>query len=203
MYKAKEETRSPTVTAEAFFMSCCTDVMDQLDAAAVDVLGAIMQADIDKVIHVQLAGPLATLLKKVDPEKHEEWEVIEDGKPIMCVKLKKALSGTLQAALLDMGFKLSPHDECVCNKMIIGSQCTVLWHVDDLKISQKCPKIVSRIIKELNKKHGNVTPLTAQQGKVHEYLGMTIDFSEDGQVKVSMDNFAEDILHEAQIICLK
>jgi len=61
------------------------------------------------------------------------------------VKLKKAIYGTLQAALLfwrllsdtliEWGFRLNEYDKCIVNKTINGRQCTIIWHVDDLKIS--------------------------------------------------------------------
>jgi len=35
-----------------------------------------------------------------------------------------------------------PYDKCVANKMIEGSQCTVTWHVDDLKISHKSREVL-------------------------------------------------------------
>jgi len=63
----------------------------------------------------------------------------------MYVKLKKALHGTLQAAVLIWkaqthtftcwGFKVNPYDWSVANKTTEGKQHTVLWHVDDIKIS--------------------------------------------------------------------
>ena len=37
--------------------------------------------------------------------------------------------------LIEWGFVINPYDWCVGNKSIQGSQCTVIWHVDNLKIS--------------------------------------------------------------------
>ena len=81
------------------------------------------------------------------------------GKPMLYVRLKKALYGTLQAALLfwrllsdtlqEWGFKLNPYDKCVANKKIHGKQCTIIWHVYDLKISHVEKKVVDDIIKWL------------------------------------------------------
>ena len=42
--------------------------------------------------------------------------------------------------LLSMGFQPNPCDPCVVNKKIDGSQMTITWHVDGLKISHKNPK---------------------------------------------------------------
>ncbi len=40
----------------------------------------------------------------------------------------------------------NPYDPCVVNKEISGKQCTVLWHVDDLKISHVDPEVVTAVI---------------------------------------------------------
>jgi hypothetical protein len=87
-----------------------------------------MQADVDEVMHVRLEGPLASLLAKVDPKLHEKClECDKKGKPIMCVKLKKAPCGTLEAAmsfwkdlsakLVSWGCEINPCDWCVANRM--------------------------------------------------------------------------------------
>ena len=76
--------------------------------------------------------------------------------------LKKALYGTVQASFLfwhdlskeltERGFGLNPYDSCVANKTVNGKQCTILWHVDDLKkISHEDPAVVEGIVKKLNK----------------------------------------------------
>jgi len=74
----------------------------------------------------------------------------------MYLKLRKALYGTLQAALLfwqtlsekllKWSFEVNPYDWCIANKMINGKQCTVLCHVDDVKISHVDKNVVTRIL---------------------------------------------------------
>ena len=64
---------------------------------------------------------------------------------MLYVKLSKALYGMLRAALLfykrlrkdlkKMGFGMNPYDSCVVTKMVNRAQCTVCWHVDNLKVS--------------------------------------------------------------------
>ena len=46
-----------------------------------------------------------------------------------------------------MGFELNPYDMCVANAMINGKQCTIVWYVDDNKISHVDPNVVTDIIK--------------------------------------------------------
>jgi hypothetical protein len=136
--KSKEETSSPTVAVESLFLSCIIDVKEKRDVATCDIPGAFMHSDMDKVVHMRLSGPLATLMTKVGPKLYEKYVTTENGKPVLYVKLRKALYGTLQAALLfwknltgllvdEMGFELNPYDSCVANKIIDGKQCTILW----------------------------------------------------------------------------
>jgi len=53
------------------------------------------------------------------------------------------LSETLQG----WGFTLNPYDKCIANKNIEGKQCTILWHLDDLKISHMNKEVVESIPK--------------------------------------------------------
>jgi len=59
--------------------------------------------------------------------------------------------------------------------MINGKHCTIIWHVDDLKISHVDSNVMKDIINTLNKKFGQESPLVTSQGKVLEYLDMCID----------------------------
>ena len=44
--------------------------------------------------------------------------------------------------LEEKGFKTNPYDPCVANKEVNGSQFTIKWHVDDLKLSYKDPEVM-------------------------------------------------------------
>jgi Reverse transcriptase (RNA-dependent DNA polymerase) len=215
IYTTKEEASSPTVSIEALMLSCVIDAKERRDVATLDIPGAFMQADMDETVHMKLEGKMAELLVRIDPTHYQQFVRTENGRVILYVKLNKALYGTLKAALLfwrllsekltGMGFIVNPYDCCVMNKTINGKQCTILWHVDDLKISHESADVVTNIINLLEKEFGKEAPLTQTRGKVHEYLGMTIDFSEDGKVKFSMldyvknmlDNLPEDMLGES------
>jgi hypothetical protein len=131
----------------------------------------------------------------------------EGGKDVMYVKLTKALYGTLQAAMLfwkdltgyltQHGFVLNPYNNCVANKMIDGAQCTILWHVDDLKILHVKQEVLEDLIDTLNTRYGELEPLTVTRGDVHDYLGMTLDYSTPGQVSIRMDDYISNLFEEA------
>ena len=52
----------------------------------------------------------------------------------------------LQQDLETKDFIINLYDPCIANKMINGHQMTVVWHVDDLKISHKHPWEVTKMI---------------------------------------------------------
>ena len=102
----------------------------------------------------------------------------------------------LTAQLQEWGFEINKYDQCVANKMIRGKQCTIIWHVDDLKISHVDTTVVSEVIKKISGVFGIEAPLTINRGKVHDYLGMNIDFSTSNKVIIGMQHYVKGILDE-------
>jgi len=91
-----------------------------------------------------------------------------------------------------MGFTLNPYDPCVANKLVNGNQLTVSWHVDDLTISCVDELPIRDVIRRLKQIYGQ--NLKEQLGLVHDYLGMTFDYSNPGRVEVSMDKYIANII---------
>ena len=77
-----------------------------------------------------------------------------------------------------MGFNLNPYDTCVANKTINNKQCTIVWYVDDTKISHVDSIVVTKIIKAIEEKFGD---MTVTRGKSHVSLGMDIDSTQTPQ----------------------
>jgi hypothetical protein len=99
-YINKEDASSPTVAIESVLLSCVIDTEEHRDVATVDIPGAFMQADMDELVHMKLEGKMAELLVKIEPKLYRKYVQIEKGKEVLYVELKKALYGTLRAALL-------------------------------------------------------------------------------------------------------
>jgi Reverse transcriptase (RNA-dependent DNA polymerase) len=207
-YKTKKETSSPTVSTEAVFLTTVINAQEWRQVMMIDIPGVFMHVDIDELIHVRLEGPMAELLTRVDPDKYRTYLSKEYGKDVLYVKLQKALYCMLQASLLfwenltefltqELGFEVNPYDSCVVNKTIDGKQCTILWHVNDLKLSHVKQEVLEDIVKKINAKYGQQTPIVIHRGKIHDYMGMTIDYSEEGKVKFMMFDCVESILEEA------
>ena len=71
---------------------------------------------------------------------------------------------------------------------------TVMWHVDDLKISHKYPREVTKFILSMGKIYGE--GITVTRGKVHYFLGIKFDLYTQGTTKMSMIKYAEQILDD-------
>ena len=120
--------------------------------------------------------------------------------------MNRGLYGCINSALLfweklskdlkSQGFELNPYDPCVANKMINGKQFTIVWHVDDLKMSHKDPKEVTKMIKWIESKYGEIR---AKRGKLHNYLGMVLDYQEKGTVKIIMETYINKMMEEHDI----
>ena len=206
LHTPKDDASSPTVATESVILSCVIDAKERRDVATVDVPGAFMQGDQDETVHMHLEGTLAELLTKCDQKLYRQYVVTENNKPVLYVELIKALYGTLRAALIfwrkltdkliDWGFTINPYDWCVANKQINGQQCTLVWHVDDMKMSHADSRIVDNIINMLEQEFGKEAPLTICCGKIHDYLGMTFDFSIAGKVQICMEEYITNMLME-------
>jgi hypothetical protein len=69
-----------------------------------------------------------------------------------------------------------------------------VWHVDDLKISHEETRVVDDFIKDLETEFGKETSLSKSRGKVHDSLGMILDFSVQGELQVNMIPYVKMVL---------
>ena len=138
------------------------DAHEGRDVATMDIGSAYLTAENDEEVIMVLRGKLAEMMTWVNPDLYRPYVTLSaKGVPMLYVRLSKALYGMLRAALLfykklcsdleDMEFEVNPYDPCVANKIINGTQCTICWHVDDLKISHKDPAVVTQVCNTLSK----------------------------------------------------
>jgi Reverse transcriptase (RNA-dependent DNA polymerase) len=190
IYKTKAETSSPTVSIESLTLSCLINAMENRDVGTCDIPAAFMQAEIDEEVHIKLEGELTDLLISVD-ESYSCCITFERGKKVIYALLNKALYGTVQASLLfwmklstflvdKHGFVWNPYDYCVVNKVLNGSQCTIVWYVNDLKISHQSKTVVTQIMDLMKDEFGKDMDLTITRGKVHDYLGIRFQQKRQG-----------------------
>jgi hypothetical protein len=145
----KLDASSPTAALESVLLTAIIDAHEGRDVAVINIPNAFVQTrledDADKAI-MRLRGKLVVLMVKVAPEIYTKYVIINPkGETVLYVRLLNALYGIMKAALLyyqsfvadlkPIGFEINPYDPCVANKIVEGKQLTVVWHVDDLKVS--------------------------------------------------------------------
>ena len=67
--------------------------------------------------------------------------------------------------LEEEGFKFNPYDPCVANRTRKGNQHTIVFHVDDLKLSHVNKKVNDKFAEWLEKKYGEHGKVTIKRGK--------------------------------------
>jgi hypothetical protein len=120
------------------------------------------------------------------------------------MKLQKAIYGCLRSALLfykklfrdleDQGFVVNPYDPCVANTKINGKQFTITWHVADLKLSHVDVKAIDEMKSWLKSIYGE--DMRVSRGQKHDYLGMDLDYSVPGEVRVTMVDYLKRVITE-------
>ena len=213
VYMDKEDAASPTVSTEAIVLTAVIDAMEGRDVATVDLPNAFIQTKVgkdkngDKIV-MKVRGPLVDMLVSLDPLQYQDKVVIEGGQKVLYLVVTRAIYGMLQSALLfykkfrkdieAVGFKINPYDPCTANKIIQGKQMTIVWHVDDLKISHKDPEVITKMVDWLQQKYGDpkINKVKATRGNKHDYLAMILDYSVKGKVKIDMTKYVQQMLEE-------
>jgi hypothetical protein len=200
----KEQTASPTVSTDALMLTLMIDALEHRDVATADVVGAYLLADMDDFTVMKLTGDTVDIMCRVNP-KYETFVSTENGKKVLYLQLLKALYGCVRSALLwyelfattlqGMGFVLNPYDPCVANKEINGNQCTIVWYVDDNKISHVDAKVVTDVIEKIENKFGK---MTVTRGNEHIFLGMKITMNQNGTVTINMKDYVMEAIKECK-----
>ena len=210
-YMSREDVSSPTVSTEALFLTAIIDAEEGRDVMTCDIPNAFIQTDLQSASGgprtiMKIRGVLVDILCEMDPT-YKDFIVLEGkGKPqkVLYMHVIKAIYGLLVSAMLfykkltadlmEHGFELNPYDPCVANKIVNDKQLTVCWHVDDLKSSHVDPKVNDAILEWVKLKYGAIGEVKATRGKVHDYLGLRLDYSQPGKVSIDMRDYVKHIV---------
>jgi len=210
---SKESASSPTVSTNSVLLTSIVDAKEDRDVAIIDIPNAFIQTmvedDRDRVI-MRIRGHMVDVLVKVAPTVYGPYvSTDKQGRKQLLVECLNAIYGTMVASLLyyrkftrslkNQGYTMNPYDPCVWNKMIRGEQITICFHVDDCKVSHKSVQVVDEAIKWLRRDYESIFEdgsgaMTVHRGRVHKYLGMTIDYSSKGLAKITMVDYVKDII---------
>jgi hypothetical protein len=209
-YMQREEVASPTVNTESTMLTAVIEAEEGRDVATCDIPNAFIQTEVDDVdgqgnrTILKIRGVLVGLLCQMDPI-YAKFVREEKQGPVLYLHVKKAIYGMMESALLfykklsgdlqGYGFVINPYDPCVANKIVGGSQMTVSWHVDDLKVSHKQEKFVTEFMEWIKGQYGKIGEVKIKRGKVHEYLGMKLNYKVPGQVSIDMSEYVMHMLN--------
>jgi hypothetical protein len=216
----KEESSSPTVSTESVLLTSIVDAHEGREVAVIDIPNAYIQTHVDdpkdRVI-IRITGVVADWLVKAAPKVYEPYVIINKrGEKSLLVECHNAIYGTMVAGLLYYrkftsslkvrGFEMNPYDPCVWNKTIKGKQLTICFHVDDCKISHVNVRVVDYTIDWLRTEYESIFTdgsgkMKVARGKVHTYVGMTLDFTESKIVKVTMFAYIDEIVQAWDKAC--
>ena len=90
-----------------------------------------------------------------------------------------------------LGFKVNKYNRCIANKVINGRHCTIIWYVNDVKVSYVDEFVVTDTIKYIKNEFEN---LTITRGKKDQYLSMDIKFCNNNKVAISMNKDINETL---------
>ena len=180
--------------------------MEDWHVVVADVTGAYLNADMDDFVLIRLSGDDIDMMCNANPA-YEKFVTNNNRRRTLFLQLKKALYGCVKSVLLwyhlfcdtlqDLGFTLNPYNPCVANANIKGSQCTIVWYVDDNKVSHKDQAVVNDLIQRIEAKFGH---MAKTQGDEHEFLGMKLHFDrQDKTVKILMQSYIDEAIHQSHL----
>jgi hypothetical protein len=193
MYE-RDDISSPTASATSVFSLAHIAAVEKRCVMTCDIRAAYLNAEMPvdpdgEPIVMYLDKVLTRILIQLKPE-YEPYIVPETGR--LYLRLDKALYGCIQSAklwydrltkdLAQLGFIPNPYDPCVLNASFGDTQCSIALYVDDLLVTCENEQVLRNVENFLKSKYEEVS---ANYGKLHDYLGMCFDFSSPGEVYIS------------------
>jgi hypothetical protein len=212
-YISKEDASLPTVATESVLLSCIIYTGEERDVAVENIPNAFVQTSVENkndMAFINIRGILVDILVEIAPDVYKFYvSKNKKGSKQLLVQCQNALYGTMVASLLyylkfvkslmDIDFVINPYDSCIANKMIEGDQMTICFHVDDCKLSHRKTKVMDRMIEYFRQDYEIILEdgygsMTMSRSKIHKYLGMTLDYTVRGQVKITMFYYVNEII---------
>jgi len=200
----REDASSPTLAVESLMALLVVFAHEKRDVAVFDVPGAYLHAELpaDKFVLLKIEGQFVDIMTDVNPEFKEDVR-FENGKKVLYVQILKALYGMIESALLwydlfsttlkEEGFEINKIDKCIAQKYIDGKPCTIGWYVDDNIMGHDDAQVVTGI---LDKIESRFPGLTIQRGKKLDFLGIDLEFRDDGKLIMDTIKYLSDMVEE-------
>jgi hypothetical protein len=213
-YISKEDASSPTIATEAVLLLCIIDAKEGRNVTVIDIPNAFIQTQVEDegdMAIIKIRGVLVDILVQIAPDVYKSYVMTDKkGTKQLLVQCQNALDGTMVPSLLyyrkftkslaSVRFEINPYNPCVANKIVDGQQMTICFHVDDCKLSHCSRTANNNIIDWLHQEYKSIFEdgsgkMTVSRGRVHKYLGMTLDYTVCRQVNISMFDYVDEIIN--------
>ena len=199
---SREEISSPTVSTTSILLLSQLAAAEKRDVISLDIGCAYLNASMpksnpDKAVFMRIAPEIATFLIMLDPTMQPF--LMKNG--CITVEIDQALYGCIESAVLwyqelssmlkKQGYEPNALDPCVFNSTRTYGQVTVAVYVDDLLITGNDPIAMESLIDALRDRYKD---LKIVRGKIHNYLGMVLNFTRPTYVTVSQEGMTLDII---------
>jgi hypothetical protein len=196
----QDQTSSPTVATEVVMMVAAIAAKERRHILTCDIGSAFLKGTFNEdstPIFMRLDKDVADVLCDLDKSfikcrRHDGSLYVQLLRPLYgLIEAAKLWYDALTGLLRRLGFKVNAYDLCTWNKMHGAHQQTVIVHVDDLFVTCANQKANRWLAAKLT---ATFKALTAQEGLVHSYLGMTFDFTRQGKVLVTQEGYIFELL---------
>ena len=183
-----DEVTSLTISMEGMLLTTVIEAQEGHDITTCDIPNVFVQTHMDEndkdgnQTIMKIRGVCVDIFSEIDPI-YRNYMVTEGNQRVLYVHSTQAIYKMLVSAmlfhhkltkaLLSNGSELNPYDPCVVNKMVNSEQLTIWWPI-----------------------FGQLGEVKMTQGPLHDYLGMTLDYSVPGQVSIDMSHYVKKMVKE-------
>jgi hypothetical protein len=197
------DTSAPTADLSSVLSVAAIAACESRYVATCDIGGAFLNADMfkgqDRTVIVKLDPHITKMLVELKPD-YRSFVGHNGG---LYVELDKAMYGCIESARLwfehlrkvlvdEFGFTQNIYDQCTFNFIdMSGYQVTIVLHVDDMLITCANKTTLEWVLQQLSAQF----PDTKSHFGPHvPFLGMNMDFSVPGDVRITMHGAEIDII---------
>ena len=197
----ENDTSSPTISLVGLFIIATIAARERRHVITMDIGGAYLRAYMKKQVLVLINKEEANILIELYPElaqyRDENGRLTAQAMKALygCIESGKLWYDTLSSKLLANGYVQNPYDKCIFNKWheLEGVQSTIGIHVDDCFISCVVPEILESIVHWFAEEFED---LNVTRGRVHQFTGMTLDYTQPDKLTVTMKNQIDNLLEK-------
>ena len=200
----ENDTSSPTISLVGLFIIATIAAKERRHVITMDIGGAYLRAYMKKQVFVLINKEEADMLIELYPQLAQYTD--EHGRLTAqalkalygCIESGKLWYDTLSSKLVANGYVQNPYDKCIFNKWHQSEsvQSTIGIHVDDCFISCVLPEILESIVQWFAEEFED---LNVTRGPVHQFTGMTLDYTQTGKLYVTMKNQIDTLLDKTGV----